>query len=756
MSNGNDNSLIIKNIGNNEFKFVETLHELLPEDITYDDLGSLRLSLSERLQESVKKLDANKKTYEDAKLSMGEKMDDLNSSIVSLLQDLSTLQSVAENTQSSIVQMTSEIKNLDFAKQNLATSMTMLKRLQMLVTAYEKLRTLRQNQKFGEAISLMQATLQLLNFFKKYRSVERIASLSRSISEFQKSFYEQVFDTFQSQFKKESGMRGGFSPSSVQYLNELCRFIDIFAGDPPESVIRWYCRHQLEDFMKVFRENEEAGSLENLPRRYTWFKKLLQTYDQLHKPIFPPHWKVDFRLYEVFCEETKNDLSKLLKDDRLSLQVFVASLEQTLEFESFIDHRFYNTKSRFNSNFEPKERQAYNALSSVFEPHYTLYFNQQSQEFSILFENFALEKQTSTDESSQVLSSSIKLFQAYRKTLTQFVRLTRSSPLVGLKNLFIKWLRRYTQVELLDYQESSTFKDIAIRLNTAEYIYRTTIELEKRFQEISNKEFKDKMSFSEVLEVISSSRGTLLKFATGKFENVLNSDLEPLSKMDLKNIETVGDQSSYVGGAVQNMTAKASEFLSVVDLNMFARNFCDRSCESFTRQFLNAIYLAKPISEVGAEQLLLDLYSFKNALLKLPDLKQDYSITDSYINHLTIFMGYIETVLKTLLTPASPKAGFIQSYIFLVKDRSVTNFTVLLELKGVGKSDISSFLQQFSDFVKKTPQLEESSPIFKYLTINTAVEQAATRSRLSLDLAPESSRTLQNLGRLFTSKKKHV
>ena len=53
---------------------------------------------------------------------------------------------------------------------------------------------------------------------------------------------------------------------------------------------------------------------------------------------------------------------------------------------------------------------------------------------------------------------------------------------------------------------------------------------------------------------------------------------------------------------------------------VFSVTFMVSCCRSFIPKFINTLYKCKPISTVGAEQLLLDTHSMKTVLQDLPSL----------------------------------------------------------------------------------------------------------------------------------------
>src|SRR5699024_179069 len=108
----------------------------------------------------------------------------------------------ALKTEHAITEMTADIKQLDNAKKNLMLSMTALKRLQMLTTAYEQLKALGKTRQYRDCAQLLQAVIQLMAHFKSYRSIDQIATLSRNVADIQRELLEQVCEDFEIIFAK--------------------------------------------------------------------------------------------------------------------------------------------------------------------------------------------------------------------------------------------------------------------------------------------------------------------------------------------------------------------------------------------------------------------------------------------------------------------------------------------------------------------------------------------------------------------------
>lgn len=264
--------------------------------------------------------------------------------LAELFQEVEGVRERAIQTEETITEMTADIKRLDNTKRNLTLSMTALKRLQMLTTAYEQLRGLSSSRQYRECAQLLQAVLQLMAHFKSYRSIDQIATLSRNVSELQRELLEQVCEDFEITFAKgEVAQRRGMLAEASQVMDAL--------GDHAKSrIIMWYCNTQLREYRQVFRGNEEAGSLDNISRRYSWFRRMLKTYDDEHAAMFPPSWRVNEMLANAFCESTREDFKGILSrairradGQSLDVDLLLSCLQETLDFEHGLERRFTNT-----------------------------------------------------------------------------------------------------------------------------------------------------------------------------------------------------------------------------------------------------------------------------------------------------------------------------------------------------------------------------------------------------------------------------
>ena len=103
------------------------------------------------------------------------------SAIHGLFDRIGQIQTKARQTEATVEGVCGGIRQLDAAKQNLTSTVTALKRLQMLVQAVDQLERSAGSRQYGTAPGLLDATNVLAGHFDRYRDVPKIAELQRKI-----------------------------------------------------------------------------------------------------------------------------------------------------------------------------------------------------------------------------------------------------------------------------------------------------------------------------------------------------------------------------------------------------------------------------------------------------------------------------------------------------------------------------------------------------------------------------------------------
>ncbi|KAI4862578.1 Vps53-like protein [Hypoxylon rubiginosum] len=648
-----------------------------------------------------------------------ERMQSAQAELAGLFKKIETVRSRAIQTEQNITSMTADIKRLDGTKRNLTLSMTALKRLQMLTTAYEQLRGLAKTRQYRDCASLLQAVLQLMRHFNSYRSIDQIATLSRGVGDLQRELLEQVCDDFEIAFAK------GDVGARKATLIEACGVMDALGDNARARLVTWYVNTELREYRQVFRGNDEAGSLDNIGRRYAWFKRMVKGYEEEHAAIFPPHWRVGETLAMTFCDGTKDDYKGILERSmrrvdgaKIDVNLLLSCLQETMDFEQTLERRFSNEPRASIDTLSSTDERTHTfngSISVAFEPYLSLWVDSQDKALATMIPKYKAQPLLPPDEefsSQAVISSAIELFHFYKLTLSQCAKLSTSERLLDLAKILAKYLDEYAQQVLLAIlqrpaQAGASLEDVILVLNTADFWHANTEQLEENIKKRIDSELVPKVDLSSQADAFLGVASAAVIALVNKVEVDCDGAWREMKNTNWSKMESVGDQSSYVGELVTHVNTKAQEVLSVVVKHQYARAFGDKLVEHLANAYVLNIVQCRPISEVGAEQMLLDKYVLTKALENLlshhnpsssssSSQQQPHVPPSSFAKRVNATMTRIDPLLKTLQVRPSPPEGLVQAYLIHVGDRSDTNFRKILELKGIRKQDQGHLMELFT------------------------------------------------------------
>ncbi|KAL2271012.1 hypothetical protein VTJ83DRAFT_383 [Remersonia thermophila] len=665
-----------------------------------------------------------------------ERMQSAQAELADLFRRIESVRARALQTERDITTMTADIKRLDATKRNLTHSMTALKRLQMLTTAYEQLRGLARSRQYRECAGLLQAVLQLMRHFHSYRSIDQIAVLSRNVSELQRELLEQVCEDFELAFAK------GDVAARRPVLVEACLVMDALGDHARTRLITWYVNTELREYRQVFRGNDEAASLDNIGRRYAWFRRTLKAHEEDHAAIFPPHWRVAEALATAFCDGTRDDFKGILEKSmrrvdgaKLDVNLLLSCLQETMDFEQSLERRFA-TEPRASidtlSSADDRIQNFNGSISVAFEPYLSLWVESQDRALAGMIPRYRTQPLLPSDEEfspQAVIPSAIELFHFYKLTLSQCAKLSTGDRLLELTRTFAKYLDEYAQLVLVHFlqrggaAQGPPLEQIILVLNTADFWHTNTNQLEESIKKRIDPDMAAKVDLSSQADAFMGVASAAVMALVAKVELSCDGAWREMRNTNWGRMESVSDQSSYVGELLRHVNGKAQEILPLVVKPQYARAFCDNVVEHLSSAFLHNVVQCRPVGEVGAEQMLLDKYVLTKALENLMSYHNPSSSSSSssgpppagFVKRVHLAMARVDPLLKTLQVRPSPPEGLVQAYLIHIADRSDTNFRKILDLKGVRKQDQPHLLELFAihreGAAASSLQLVASSPL---------------------------------------------
>ncbi|CAO2644243.1 Vacuolar protein sorting-associated protein 53 homolog [Lemmus lemmus] len=417
---------------------------------------------------------------------------------------------------------------------------------------------------------------------------------------------------------------------------------------------------------------------------------------------------------------------------------------------------------------QPKKPKApdnpfHGIVSKCFEPHLYVYIESQDKNLSELIDRFVADfkaqgpPKPNTDEGGAVLPSCADLFVYYKKCMVQCSQLSTGEPMIALTTIFQKFLREYawkilsgnlpktssssgglTISSLLKEKEGSevarfTLEELCLIcsiLSTAEYCLATTQQLEEKLKEKVDVSLTERINLTGEMDTFSTVISSSIQLLVQDLDAACDPALIAMSKMPWQNVEHVGDQSPYVTSVILHIKQNVPIIRdNLASTRKYFTQFCIKFANSFIPKFITHLFKCKPISMVGAEQLLLDTHSLKMVLLDLPSIGSQVvrKAPASYTKIVVKGMTRAEMILKVVMAPHEPLVVFVDNYIKLLTDCNTETFQKILDMKGLKRSEQSGMLELFRQRLPTPPSGAENSSTLSLMA--PTPEQESSRIR---------------------------
>ncbi|KAF8638746.1 hypothetical protein AX17_001987 [Amanita inopinata Kibby_2008] len=716
------------------FSPVKVLNDLFPDEGSLAHIEEVHARLCDtqtRLRQEIESLQAQLKRSQDP-----ERMQIIQEMISDLLGQMSRIREKATESEAVVRNITKDIQVLDTAKKNLILSMTVLRRLQMLVSALSQLENLVKEKKYADVAQTLSAVKQLADSFKPYKAVSQISQAWKRIQEIQGELKTKLDEDFDAFYLRDSSKQ--IKPALIA---DGCLVVDILGPDFRSHLVDRYVALELKDYRRIFRPTEEAGQLDNISRRFAWFKRLLSTHEIEQGRVFPAEWRVGWHLLAKFTQITREDLTALLSKagSTLSVKSLLDNLQLTVEFEASMSKKWATPFKDMLNSAAAGQVQLQKPISAAFEPHMGIFVDAQERVLVDMLAphrkgrtarvrpRLSLETQSSTEANEDdnpavvVLPSSTDLFYFYRQSLEQCAKYSTGQAFYDLCSLHKKWLKIYAEDVLaaslkrpLNAPRRSTdsrfdpqeLRHSCLIINTADYCQTTAGELENKIRDDINDEFKESITLQAERDLFVSVISSAIVVQLRELELACESAFATMSKTAWTTLNQVTGQSPYTNELVKVAEQLIDIIRPQVEQKKYLRNFFDKACSLILAKFTHALVKSRPLKEIGAEQLLIDLQVIKSFLMKMPGESLQ---TTTYIRGLTKSTGRLEALLKVIVTPIDPAEGFILNYTLLIGDASFTNFQKILDLKGTAKAAQNSLLDSFLSITSTKTDLESTS-----------------------------------------------
>ncbi|XP_074869638.1 vacuolar protein sorting-associated protein 53 homolog isoform X3 [Carettochelys insculpta] len=730
-----------------DFNAVEYINTLFPTEQSLANIDEV----VNKIRLKIRRLDDNIRTVVRGQTNVGQDgrqaLEEAQKAIQQLFGKIKDIKDKAEKSEQMVKEITRDIKQLDHAKRHLTTSITTLNHLHMLAGGVDSLEAMTRRRQYGEVANLLQGVVNVLEHFSKYMGIPQIRQLSERVKAAQNELGQQILADFEEAFPSQGTKRPG-GPSNV--LRDACLVANVLDPRIKQEIIKKFIKQHLSEYLVLFQENQDVAWLDKIDRRYAWIKRQLMDYEEKYGRMFPPEWCMTERIAVEFCHITKTELAKIMRTraKEIEVKLLLFAIQRTTSFEGLLAKRFSgSTLADGTGPKKPKtpDNPFHGIISKCFEPHLYVYIESQDKNLGELIDRFVADfkaqgpPKPNVDEGGAVLPSCADLFVYYKKCMVQCSQLSTGEPMIALTTIFQKYLREYawkilsgnlpkttsssgglTISSLLKEKEGSEVAKFTIEelclicsiLSTAEYCLATTQQLEEKLKEKVDANLMERINLTGEMDTFSIVISNSIQLLVQDLDGACDPALTAMSKMQWQNVEHVGDQSPYVTSVILHIKQNVPIIRdNLASTRKYFTQFCIKFANSFIPKFINHLFKCKPISMVGAEQLLLDTHSLKMVLLDLPSIGSQVvrKAPASYTKIVVKGMTRAEMILKVVMAPHEPPVVFVDNYIKLLADCSTDTFQKILDMKGLKRSEQSSMLELFRQRLPTPPSGAENT-----------------------------------------------
>uniref|UniRef100_A0A674KFF8 Vacuolar protein sorting-associated protein 53 homolog n=1 Tax=Terrapene triunguis TaxID=2587831 RepID=A0A674KFF8_9SAUR len=735
-----------------------------------------------KIRLKIRRLDDNIRTVVRGQTNVGQDgrqaLEEAQKAIQQLFGKIKDIKDKAEKSEQMVKEITRDIKQLDHAKRHLTTSITTLNHLHMLAGGVDSLEAMTRRRQYREVANLLQGVVNVLEHFNKYMGISQIRQLSERVKAAQNELGQQILADFEEAFPSQGTKRPG-GPSNV--LRDACLVANVLDPRIKQEIIKKFIKQHLSEYLVLFQENQDVAWLDKIDRRYAWIKRQLMDYEEKYGRMFPQEWCMTERIAVEFCHVTRTELAKIMRTraKEIEVKLLLFAIQRTTNFEGLMAKRFSGCtladgtvvrKLLKNSPTAPAPKKPkapdnpfHGIISKCFEPHLYVYIESQDKNLGELIDRFVADfkaqgpPKPNVDEGGAVLPSCADLFVYYKKCMVQCSQLSTGEPMIALTTIFQKYLREYawkilsgnlpkttsssgglTITSLLKEKEGSEVAKFTVEelclicsiLSTAEYCLATTQQLEEKLKEKVDASLMERINLTGEMDTFSIVISNSIQLLVQDLDAACDPALTAMSKMQWQNVEHVGDQSPYVTSVILHIKQNVPIIRdNLASTRKYFTQFCIKFANSFIPKFINHLFKCKPISMVGAEQLLLDTHSLKMVLLDLPSIGSQVvrKAPASYTKIVVKGMTRAEMILKVVMAPHEPPVVFVDNYIKLLADCSTDTFQKILDMKGLKRSEQSSMLELFRQRLPAPPSGVENTSSMSLMA--PTPEQESSRIR---------------------------
>ena len=480
-----------------------------------------------------------------------------------------------------------------------------------------------------------------------------------------------------------------------------------------DDLLERFAQLQLIPYEKVFRPGKKFCDIEHLSMRFDWFKKLLKVTDAVLGNVFPVNWCLSYHLYREFARRSRIHLHEVLtglEQRRLDPQAHVEILLKALKYIYTYETELRATwvaAAKLNGNDEESiEYDLKDSMGDAFDLFLGPYIMIERQNLEDMMAKLLKEEEANPNAGAvtrtiETFDSSRKMFEYIKSSLKRCTMFSSGTALISLSKEFRMCLQNYADslrhrcpapTAATDHGEpvydvSGPQEVLMCRIvNTAEYCGDVVPQLESMLKQLAKPALVSEVNFApevdKFMDLIAFTIGVMVAGAVQKMENSFRA----IRKINWSNVDSVGDDSPYVKDIRVVLNVRIPRVRDHISAAYF-RNFCTKMATSILANFQSTVLRLKRVSKTAGGQLLLDLNSIKELMLRLPLLKfpengqNKPTIQPSYTAVVRAAASKVEVILKLVCVDEDILEMMFKD---LWPDGTESDLMAIRKIKGMG------------------------------------------------------------------------
>lgn len=329
-----------------EFDAIRFINGRFPNEESLDDLDRFVVGISAKIGAVDDEISRAVQSQSRAGEQASRDIRDAQVSISELFDKLNDIKGKASQSERMVQEICADIKKLDYAKTHLQSTITSLKRLQMLITAVGQLEMMASGYHYREVANLMEAVKQLMSHFERYTSIPKVAEIKARVVNIQADLKRHVHAVFREIGQMVETVADADTlvenlPGNMKSMADACLVIDSLGASARKDLLDEFVEQQLQPYDHIFGPSQAHFGLDQVDRRWAWIKRLVRNVDSKFGSICPAHWRLPHRLCVSFIDRTKVHFIQLLTAEQNSdVTLLLKTLQATLRFEQDMKARF--------------------------------------------------------------------------------------------------------------------------------------------------------------------------------------------------------------------------------------------------------------------------------------------------------------------------------------------------------------------------------------------------------------------------------